>query len=100
MSIPDPRHIQTGRPIPSEGYADQPYVVLERSGVRAVIVNNQAVDDDVRMALLLDLAESCEHQPTSSGMLIGALLCWPEPAWPNSRCSAQTWPSARSVTWM
>ncbi len=27
--------------------ADKPYVVLERAGVRAVIVNNQAVDDDV-----------------------------------------------------
>jgi hypothetical protein len=27
--------------------ADKPYVVLERSGVRAVIVNNEAVDDSV-----------------------------------------------------
>ncbi|MGC8640560.1 MAG: LamG-like jellyroll fold domain-containing protein [Isosphaeraceae bacterium] len=29
---PDPRHISRGRPIPSEGYADQPYVVKADDG--------------------------------------------------------------------
>lgn len=32
MTIPDPRHISYGRPIPSEGYADQPYVVQTDDG--------------------------------------------------------------------
>ena len=30
--IPDPRHITNGRIIPSEGYADQPYIVQTDDG--------------------------------------------------------------------
>jgi len=30
--IPDPRHIANGWPIPSEGYADQPYIVKTDDG--------------------------------------------------------------------
>ena len=31
-AIPDPRHIANGWPIPSEGYADQPYIVKTDDG--------------------------------------------------------------------
>ena len=31
-AVPDPRHISNGRPIPSEGYADQPYSVQTDDG--------------------------------------------------------------------
>jgi hypothetical protein len=31
-AIPDPRHIQNGWVIPSEGYADQPYIVKTDDG--------------------------------------------------------------------
>ncbi len=30
--VADPRHIQAGRPIPDEGYCDQPYVVITDDG--------------------------------------------------------------------
>lgn len=31
-AIPDPRHLANGRTIPSEGYADQPYIVQTDDG--------------------------------------------------------------------
>ena len=32
LAIPDPRHLANGRIIPSEGYADQPYIVQTDDG--------------------------------------------------------------------
>jgi hypothetical protein len=42
MSIPDPRHLSNGNAIPSEGYADQPYIVQTDDGAWLCIMTTVA----------------------------------------------------------
>lgn len=41
-TVPDPRHIGNGRPIPSEGYADQPYIVKTDDGAWLCVMTTGA----------------------------------------------------------
>ena len=51
-AIPDPRHLANGRIIPSEGYADQPYVVPTADGAwLCVITTGTASGESARVML-------------------------------------------------